>query len=397
MKKVIIPVLLVLLMAACQQQTTQTIQADWLIANVNVINTEDGTTLPNAYVAISGDRIDSVYTQKVTLADTTKMVDGSGKYLIPGLWDMHTHVSFNHKYQQGLLVANGVTGVREMWGRMSLIDSIRNQVAKGSMLAPEIYSSGAIIGGDPPYWPSSDIIANAQDAKRILQKQADEGVDFFKIYSLLSREAYFAIAEESKRLGIPFGGHVPESISLFEAIDAGQATTEHLMKFVPACSSIEAELAKSPGLSTFVKDKIESSLATFDERKYDSLVTKLAQGNTWLVPTMVTKKGSAMANDSTILSTNPKTNPLLEYMPKHTVDLWASIPSLIEMRFGEGFFEANKKRFEKEMSLLGDMQNKGVKFLVGTDYANPYCYPGFSKYDAFLFSMEREIKARYIC
>ena len=184
----------------CESKEDNIVTADWLIADVTVINVKDGSEMPNAFVAITDDKIDSVYTSPVSLADSTKIIKANGKYLIPGLWDMHTHVSINHKYQQGLLVANGVVGVREMWGKMNLIDSIRNQANQGKMIAPEIYSSGAIIGGDPPYWPGSDIVAGAEDAKRILQKQADEGVDFFKIYSLLGKEAYMAIAEESKRM-----------------------------------------------------------------------------------------------------------------------------------------------------------------------------------------------------
>lgn len=370
--------IIALVAMGCQSEQDETIEADWLIADVTLIDVADGSTVENAFVAISEDKIDSIYAKKVVLADTTKVVPGSGKFLMPGLWDMHAHVSFNHRYQQGLLIANGVVGVREMWGQMNIIDSIREEVAKGTMIAPEIYSSGAIIGGDPPYWPGSDAVANAEDAKRVLQQQADQGVDFFKIYSLLSKEAYLAIAEESKRLGIPFGGHVPESVSLFEAIDAGQATTEHLMKFIPACSAAEDELDDGPGLSTFEASKIDRSLETFSEDKYNRLVSKLVDSDTWLVPTLVTKRGLALAQDTVLLSTNPKNNPLIAYMPEHTVATWASMPTFAAMRFGEGFFEANKKRFEKEMSLIGDMQRKGVKFLAGTDYANPFCYPGFS-------------------
>ena len=372
--------LLMTLGIACQsgQEAVQSIDADWLIADVTVINVEDGNTTSPAYVAISDGSIAEIYPQKVTLVDTTKVVDGSGKFLIPGLWDMHAHVSINYKYQQGLQIANGVVGVREMWGTMDIIDSIRQQTEAGNMIAPEIYTSGAIIDDDPPYWPGSDIVANAEDAGQVLQKQVDEGVDFFKIYSLLERDAYFAIAEESKRLGVPFGGHVPESISLFEAIDAGQATTEHLMKFLSSCSRAETEMQSLPGLATFNADKINRILSTYDEKLYDSLVQKLANSDTWLVPTMTVKRNVAYLDDTVRFTTDPARNDIIEYMPPHSIQIWDIIPGTLAARFGEDFFLANQKRYKKELSLLGDMQDKGVKMLAGTDYANPYCYPGFS-------------------
>ncbi|KPM32052.1 Dihydroorotase [Croceitalea dokdonensis DOKDO 023] len=377
-RKSVLGIILIVLLWSCQSEKTKQIEADWLIANITVIDVETGDELPNSYVAIIGDSISAVLDEQVTIQDTTKVIDGTGKYLIPSFWDMHAHVSFNHKYQQGLLVANGVAGVREMWGKMDIIDSIRQETKKGNMIAPEIYTSSAIIGGDPPYWPGSDIVGNAEQAKSVLQNQANEGVDFFKIYSLLNKDAYMAIAEESKRLGIPFAGHVPESVSLFQAIDAGQATTEHLMRFIPSCSTAEEEFYGTAGLSSFVAEKIERSLETFSQEKYDSLVQKLAKSDTWLVPTMVTKRGIAMATDTILLSVDPEINPLIKFMPAHSVAVWKMMPQFAEMKFGDGFFEANRKRYEKEMSLLGDMQDKGVKFLVGTDYANPHCYPGFS-------------------
>ena len=96
---------------------------------------------------------------------------------------------------------------------------------------------------------------------------------------------------------------------------------------------------------------------------------------------MVTKRGIAYAQDTILLTTDPARNPLIAYMPKHSADIWGGMRTFAEMRFGEGFFEANQKRYDKEMTLLGDMQDKGVKFLVGTDYANPFCYPGFSMHE----------------
>ena len=361
-------------------QTNNLIEADWLISGVSVVDSETGEITPNAYVAVVEDSIAGIYVEEVFLRDSTKVIKGEGKFLVSGMWDMHGHVSFNHNYQMGLHVANGVVGVREMWGKMSLIDSIRRETKKGTLIAPEIYTSGSLVDGDPPYWTGSDVVANAAQAGEVLRQQAAQGVDFFKIYSLLSREAYFAIADESKKLGIPFGGHVPESVSLFEAIDAGQVTTEHLMKFIPACSDAEEELVKTPGFSSFIKPKIDLTLETFNQEKYEALVEKLAKGNTWLVPTLIVKQALAYGNDTLMFSIDPKVNPYVQYMPEYTIDLWRMMP-IIMSRFGEGFYEANQRRFVKEMSLLGDMQDKGVRFLAGTDYANPHCYPGFTMHD----------------
>jgi len=369
------------LLTACQQQTTQTIQADWLIANVSVINTEDGTTLPNAYVAISGDRIDSVYTQKVTLADTTKVVDGFGKYLIPGLWDMHAHMSFDHRYATGLMLANGVTGAREMWGIMDSINYIRQGAEKGDFLAPDIFTSGTIIDGKPAIFPGMTEVVTEAEARAAVQEQADQGVDFIKVYSNLGKKAYMAIGDEVKKQGISMAGHIPEAINTFEAIAAGQTTAEHLRSIQLTSSTKADSLRFSPGLASFSPDKIRVMVKTFSQERFDAIIKAVAESNMWLVPTLVAKRNYVYLNDTIRFSPDPKRNPLIDLIPKSNVDYWKYLVEGMPMQFGDDFYAANQVRNSKDLALLPQMVKGGVKFMAGTDYGNPYAYPGYSLHE----------------
>ena len=147
------------------------------------------------------------------------VVDAAGKFLIPGLWDMHVHWYIRDTLT--LFTANGVTGIREMFGNSDLL-RWREDIAKGSLIGPRMTVASPIIDGPQPVWPNSIVARNEDEGRKAVRKVKQWGADFVKVYSLLPREAYFAIADEAKRQGISFAGHVPSSVSPAEASDAGQ-------------------------------------------------------------------------------------------------------------------------------------------------------------------------------
>jgi len=149
-----------------------------------------------------------------------RVVDGRGKFLIPGLWDMRAH--WNDERYLPLFTANGVTGIRLMWG-YDEHQQWRKRMKDGALVGPRLSIASPIIDGANPVFKGFVAVGSASEAREAVRKSRRGGADFIRIYSMLSREAYFAIADESRKEAVPFAGHVPIAISLTEASDAGAA------------------------------------------------------------------------------------------------------------------------------------------------------------------------------
>jgi hypothetical protein len=217
-----------------------------VFTHVTVIDTARAVAQSDQTVAVAGDRIIEIGPSKtVKVPNAAKVVDASGKVLIPGLWDMHVHV-FRHSPRSNnewffpLFLANGVTGVRDMWTTIDDFPQVvqwRKGVADGSFLGPRFGAVGWLVDGPEPVRPYSDVVTTPQEARDFVHKVKAAGIDFVKVYTKLRPEEYFAIADEAKKLGIPFAGHVPLVISAAAASDAGQRTMEHLLNVELGCST----------------------------------------------------------------------------------------------------------------------------------------------------------------
>ena len=192
------------------------------ITHVTVINVGNGKEAQNQTVLISGNRISEVNDSgKVRIAAGAKVVNGTGKYLIPGLWDMHVHAMYAPRLDSWmpLFVANGVLGIRDMDSpmRMADVQHLREEIAAGSRPGPRIVDAGPILDGQKQPPPFSDffiqVTAPAQ-GRDLVRSIKSEGFDFVKVYSGLPRDVYFAIVDEAKAQGIAFAGHVPTSVSV---------------------------------------------------------------------------------------------------------------------------------------------------------------------------------------
>jgi hypothetical protein len=180
------------------------------------------------------------------------VVDGAGKFLIPGLWDMHVHVFFGEQAPAGrdvtlpLFVANGITGVRDMGSSLDEVLQARADIAAGRLLGPRMIVAGPMLDGPKTQFPASIAITTPEDGRRAVDMLVARGVDFIKIQSYVPREAYFAIVEECKKKNIVFVGHVPDAIRGSEASNAGQKSFEHLIGIFEGSSTAEDELLKGP-------------------------------------------------------------------------------------------------------------------------------------------------------
>jgi imidazolonepropionase-like amidohydrolase len=212
------------------------------------------------------------------------------------------------------------------------------------------------------------------------------GSDFVKVYTLLPRDAYFAIAAEAKRRGMPFAGHVPDSVSAAEASDAGQKSIEHLTGVLLACSSKEEEIRKESEMrreagvnfsfiSTFISTQSKAA-DSFDQKKAASLFSRFARNGTWMSPTLTVLRAIAFIGDGDF-----RNDARLRFIPPYVKNtMWGGTAFGLNKRTPEDNAAA-KKIFQKQLEIIGAMRRRGVEFIAGTDTPNPYVYPGFSLHD----------------
>ena len=200
------------------------------ITGTTVIDVATGGLRQNTTVVIRGSVIAAVG-ERLQIPAGSTVVDGRGKFLIPGLWDMHAHHEGTGEASLPLFVANGVTGTRDMGSALDFILPLRQRVSSGQVLGPAIVAAGPILDDAPAGWPFRLRVRTAQEAREAVQMLKQRGVDFIKVHDHTPRDAYFAIADEAKRQGLPFAGHVPAGVTMAEAVEAGQRSIEHLANF----------------------------------------------------------------------------------------------------------------------------------------------------------------------
>ena len=262
-----------------------------VIAHVTVIDVETGKTLPDMSVVVEGERIAQVGpAREVKIPKGAQVVDGAGKFLIPGLWDMHVHTFFGEQAPAGrnitlpLFVANGITGVRDMGSNLDEVLQARADIAAGKLLGPRMIVAGPMLDGPKTQFPASIAITTPEDGRRAVDMLVARGVDFIKIQSYVPREAYFAIVDECKKKNIVFVGHVPDAIRGSEASNAGQKSFEHLIGIFEGSSTAEDQLLKGPkGPGKF--------LETYDPQKEAALIALLEKNQTWQCPTLFWERG----------------------------------------------------------------------------------------------------------
>jgi len=345
--------------------------------HVNLIDATGAPAQPDMTVIIAGQRIVSIEKSVAAhIPANTQVVDARGKYLIPGLWDMHVHEIFgdwipeDEKITPLLFVANGITGVRDMGGDLESLKKWRARAASGEMIAPRMVISGPMLDGPVPRFPSSAPVKDAADGRRVVDELKEAGADFIKIQSFIPRDGYFAAAAEANKLGIVFVGHVPDAVRAVEASNAGQKSIEHLTGVFEGCSTVEEELMKAPrgpGRARF--------LSTYDSAKARALIALFAKNRTWQVPTLYWEHGEWLIEE-----TISGADPLERYAPRAwKVRTWPMFSKDIAADWDTDPRADREKFFEAELQMVNEMNKAGVPILAGTDTAaGVRVYPGFS-------------------
>jgi hypothetical protein len=370
----------------------------YAFTHITLIDGTGASAKPDMTVVVIGDRIVAIdKAGDVLIPENAKVVDGTGKFLIPGLWDMHTHPFLIPEILPPdllfkMYLANGVTGLRDPSGPLNLQLKWRKAVQAGELLGPRMYVSGPILDGPSPMWTSAVIpVTNATDARLTVSKLKAQGSDFIKVYDFVPRDAYFAIADEAKKEHMPFVGHIPYSVTALEASAAGQKSIEHILHLFEACSCNELELQKEA-----LKDIAEASargmqeslqtlfsklfriefkaMRNYDKQKAQTLFARFVRNDTYVDPTLV---GFTFERGDFDLS-----DARLRYIPDPLKESWKPGNYLLSKSFTPQDYADAKTINRKRVKLVGIMRRAKVKLLAGTDSPTvAYSFAGFSLHD----------------
>ncbi|HEX3125009.1 MAG TPA: amidohydrolase family protein, partial [Rhodanobacteraceae bacterium] len=346
------------------------------ITDVTVIDVrQDRTSRPRTVIVDDG-RITAIVAPGDQIPEGALRVDGHGRFLIPGLVDMHVHLFnlYSHRppndWTFPLYVANGVTGVREMRGdaaSMAQVVRWRKAVEDGELIAPRILAAGIAVDGKSP-----------DDAAREVDAAAVAGADFIKVFSEVPESRWRAIVEAARKRWLPVVGHAPAGLSLLTVADAGQRSNEHLMQAYEACSSIEAQLLdgrhglEGEALNAQRDAQEGQALAAFDRDICRRVGKALAVTGQTQVPTLV------LANEDALQAGGPPSaDPRWRYLRADEHTRWE--------QFLAGYTAKDaalaKQRWPVARQIVLAMHQARVPIMTGTDAPMPGVYPGFSLHE----------------
>jgi len=365
------------------------------ITHVTVIDMTGAPPQPDMTVLVVRDHIAAMSSSaEANLPRNATIVDGSGKFLIPGLADMHVHLTGagepdgSRKFIIPLLLANGITSVRDMGGYLDSLLPLRREIEAGKRLGPRIILAGPYLDGNPPLFQPSLVVTNDVQASDDVRDLIQRGVDFIKVQSNLSRDVYFEIAAACKSQHISFVGHVPDRVTAAEASAAGQRSIEHLTCVLRACSVNEPKLMREQFLAAAGKEKGVSSparqldwdselLRSFSETRAQALIAEFVANGTWQTPTLIVLQQDAYPTENLAQRDDPR----MKYIPRAVLDRWKKNAQQDAASASTREYSLRKELMEKSEHLVGEMQQSEVKILAGTDTAAPFVYPGFSLHE----------------
>ena len=314
------------------------------IDNVTIVDVTNGRLQARKTIVIEGNRIARIDNASAS-THAAATLDGTGMFVIPGLWDMHVHAYFTNdtarfhstsEVMLPLFVVNGITGVRDLGSNLEATLAARDSVAAHQLIGPRMLVSGPMLDGPTTHYAAAIKVANDEEARAAVRMLKQRGVDMIKTQSLIPREAYFALADEARRVGISFEGHVPNAITGMEAVVAGQRSFEHLLGVRDTATSLIAELARK---------------------------------RVWQCPTVINSVGTAADLTS---------DPGVPYWLRSAVEGWQRT-AVTRATASDSAAQAAEERATKRLALIKRMYDLKIPFLAGTDAPAGYdLVPGAS-------------------
>jgi len=370
----------------CAAQSKQFDSKPLEITDVTVIDTTGAPAKPGQTVVVEGNRISQVGdAKKVHAPKGAQVVNARGLYVIPGLWDMHVHV-WETDRTFPLFIANGVLGVRNMGGHLDDLKRWRAQVVNGELLGPHMVISGPLVDGLNPAHPDHSVVVHdPAEGRAIVDSLKQSGVDFIKVFDNLTPDEYNAIAEESKKVGLPFAGHLPHGVWASDASTAGQLSIEHLFGSLEESSKNFDQilhLNDSPPASPAEKASralalLKLEVGGYDPERLKNLAVLFVKNGTWQVPTLVASKDMSLLNDDAVMK-----NPLLAYIGAKDRKEWNDLRDRLIADNPPEYWTLHKAAYQEELAITREYHRNGVSMLGGTDAGGPpFVIPGFDLHD----------------
>jgi len=328
------------LLAFASHAGAQTISID----NVTLVDVSNGRLQSGKTITVEGNRIARIENANAA-SRAAATLDGTGMFVIPGLWDMHVHAYFTNdtarfhttsEVMLPLFIVNGVTGVRDLGSNLEATLAARDSVAAHQLIGPRMLVSGPMLDGPTTRYAAAIKVATGEEARAAVRMLKERGVDMIKTQSLIPKDAYFALADEATRIGIPFEGHVPNAITGMEAITSNQRSFEHLLGVRDTATSLIAELARR---------------------------------RVWQCPTVINSVGTAADFTS---------DPGVPFWLRQSVEGWRRT-AVTRAEQSDSAARASTERATSRLALIKKMYDMKIPFLAGTDAPAGYdLVPGAS-------------------
>jgi imidazolonepropionase-like amidohydrolase len=298
---------------------------------------------------------------ELAVPEDAAVISGEGRYLMPGLGDMHIHMLAGNPYWENdlfLYVANGVTMVREMWGNAAFL-RYRDLERAGQIVAPRMILASTGMDGPPGRFGAlTPYVTSQSEARRLVAQYRRDGYDFIKVYTDLARDVWEAVLDEAPRQGIRVVGHVPSRAGLDAVLASGQYSIEHCMGMAEATV---------PAGGVFG--------GAVDESLMDALAARVCDSGTWNVPTIAVKLNSQARIPE--LEARPEMRYISPAMRQ-----WFLDPRTAGTASDTTRYEANLK------AVLRCLDRAGARLMLGVDSGFRYALPGFSVHDELRYTVE---------
>ena len=342
------------------QQPASDSSYDLIIENSTIVDTQNAVLIPDQSIFIRQGLIDKITPGKIDdriRADT--IIDGTDKYIVPGFWDMHVHTCWKNgsdKTTLPLFLQYGITGVRDMGGRLDVLNTFKERAQNQPQAYPHLFGSGPIIDGQYPVHPDFSIPMTTENFKPILDSLRNQHVDFFKVYSLLPRSVLDSIANYSRQHNIHFSGHISEYIKPIDAVELGYKSFEHLNKLEPL---------------------MDDSLAL------KQFILKAKENENWLCPTLMIYQRRFEMDQGQFFN-----HSLHRELDSDLKLEWDNVRKSYSAKSAEAIQQSEDK-FARQKELVKIFYDSGIPLLIGTDFAGmPFIYPGYSFHEAMQLMQE---------
>lgn len=335
-----------------------------VIRNVTLIDGRSAAAKPDMTVIISNRHFTTVAPAvQARVPPDAEIIDATGKFAIPGLWDMHVHLTMVTENACPALIANGVTGVRDMGGSLEIVDWMRRRISAETIPGPHIFRAGPFVDGAKPGVADRLVVWNAEDGRKAVKFLQARGVDFIKVHNGTPPEAFFALLKEAAAKRIRVAGHIPLEVDPAAAIDAGYNSIEHVVSLFEGPVRKKVEQGKTQ----------EEAMAEFTDEEVRKLARLMVKRDAWFDPTLIFYWSIAHQAD---FKEHPDPRDL--YVSKSGKEFWKNFPDKPSTP------EARQKLddgFTRLLQITGIVHSENVRFLVGTDLAGRNIFPGFSVHD----------------